>query len=47
MTFKDAIKSQDSTFWKEAIDKKMGSTMGNNTWILLDPLLGCKPISCK
>ncbi|GKU99886.1 hypothetical protein SLEP1_g12666 [Rubroshorea leprosula] len=36
VTFEEAIKSQDSAFWKEAIDEEMSSIMGNNTWILVD-----------
>ncbi|GJS86130.1 zinc finger, CCHC-type containing protein [Tanacetum coccineum] len=31
-TFDEAIKSQDVTFWKKAINNEMDSIMGNNTW---------------
>ncbi|GJX54803.1 zinc finger, CCHC-type containing protein [Tanacetum coccineum] len=31
-TFDEAMKSQDVSFWKEAINDEMDSTMGNNTW---------------
>ena len=36
LTYEEAIKSQDATFWKEAIDDDMNSIIGNNTWILVD-----------
>ncbi|GKC97945.1 zinc finger, CCHC-type containing protein [Tanacetum coccineum] len=29
------MKSQDVTFWKEAINDEMDSIMGNNTWVLI------------
>nr|GEX53961.1 zinc finger, CCHC-type [Tanacetum cinerariifolium] len=35
-TFDEAIKSQDVTFWKEAINDEMDFIMGNNTWVLAD-----------
>ncbi|GKF82164.1 hypothetical protein Tco_0243820, partial [Tanacetum coccineum] len=38
--FDEAMKSQDVTFWKEAINDEMDSIMGNNT-------SGCKPLGCK
>ncbi|GKB08265.1 zinc finger, CCHC-type containing protein [Tanacetum coccineum] len=34
-------------FWKEAIDDEIGSIMDNNTWVLSDLPLGCKPLGCK
>ncbi|GJX19044.1 zinc finger, CCHC-type containing protein [Tanacetum coccineum] len=46
-TFDEAMKSQDVTFWKEAINDEMDSIMGNNTWVLADLPPGCKPLSCK
>ncbi|WVY96922.1 hypothetical protein V8G54_029073 [Vigna mungo] len=42
-----AIRSQDATFWKEAINDEMESILGNNTWILVDLPPKCKPIGCK
>ncbi|GJS06033.1 zinc finger, CCHC-type containing protein [Tanacetum coccineum] len=42
-----AIKSQDVSFWKEAINDEMYFIMGNNTWVLVDLPPGCKPLSCK
>ncbi|GKB99862.1 zinc finger, CCHC-type containing protein, partial [Tanacetum coccineum] len=38
---------QDVAFWKEAINDEMDSIMGNNTWVLADLPLGCKPLGCK
>nr|GEU96918.1 zinc finger, CCHC-type [Tanacetum cinerariifolium] len=32
----EAMKFQDVTFWKEAINDEMDSNMGNNTWVLTD-----------
>jgi hypothetical protein len=46
-TFEEAIKSQDSSFWKEAIQEEMDSIMGNKTWKLVDLPPGSKPIGCK
>nr|GEX34030.1 hypothetical protein [Tanacetum cinerariifolium] len=41
-TFDEAMKSQDVTFWKEAINDEMDSIMGNNTWVLADlPSVAC------
>ncbi len=47
ITFEEAVKSQDSAFWKEAINDEMDSIMGNQTWILVDLPPGSKPIGCK
>ena len=38
LTYIDAMASQDSSFWKEAINDEMDSIMGNNTWVLVDLL---------
>ncbi|GJW34700.1 zinc finger, CCHC-type containing protein [Tanacetum coccineum] len=46
-TFDEAMKSQDVAFWKEAINDEMDSIMGNNTWVLTDLPLGCRPLGCK
>ncbi|KAK2427993.1 hypothetical protein QL285_026537 [Trifolium repens] len=46
-TYDEAVKSRDSVFWKEAIDEEIGSIMENNTWVLSDLPLGCKPLGCK
>ncbi|GJW02389.1 zinc finger, CCHC-type containing protein [Tanacetum coccineum] len=46
-TFDEGMKSQDVAFWKEAINDEMDSIMGNNTWVLADLPLGCKPLGCK
>ena len=47
ITYDEAVKSQDSAFWKEAINDEMDSIMGNNTWTLVDLPPGSKPIGCK
>lgn len=45
-TFEETIKSQDSSFWKEAIQEEIYSIMGNKTWkLVLFP--GSKPTGCK
>ncbi|GJV11570.1 zinc finger, CCHC-type containing protein [Tanacetum coccineum] len=46
-TFDEVMKSQDVTFWKEAINDEMGFIMDNNTWVLADLPPGCKPLGCK
>nr|GEV84836.1 zinc finger, CCHC-type [Tanacetum cinerariifolium] len=46
-TFDEAMKSQNVTFWKKAINDVMDSIMGNNTWVLADLPSGCKPFGCK
>nr|GEW03796.1 zinc finger, CCHC-type [Tanacetum cinerariifolium] len=46
-TFDEAMKSQDVAFWTKAINDEMDSIMGNNTWVLVDLPLGCKPLGCK
>ena len=46
-TFEEAMKSQDSAFWKEAINDEMDSIIGNDTWVLVDLPPGSKPIGCK
>ncbi|GJY91789.1 zinc finger, CCHC-type containing protein [Tanacetum coccineum] len=46
-TFDEAMKSQNVTFWKEAINDEIDSIMGNNTWVLADLPPGCKPLFCK
>ncbi|GJR72475.1 zinc finger, CCHC-type containing protein [Tanacetum coccineum] len=46
-TYNEAMQSRDSAFWKEAIDDEIGSIMENNTWVLSDLPLGCKPLGCK
>ncbi|GKA19314.1 zinc finger, CCHC-type containing protein [Tanacetum coccineum] len=46
-TFDKAMKSQDVSFWKEAINDEMDSIMGNNTWVLADLPPGCKRLGCK
>nr|GEU56410.1 zinc finger, CCHC-type [Tanacetum cinerariifolium] len=38
---------EESKDHKEAIDGEIGSIMENNTWVLSDLPLGCKPLGCK
>jgi hypothetical protein len=35
-TYKEAMDSQDSSFWKEAIQDEMDSILENGTWVLSD-----------
>jgi len=35
-SFKEAMDSSESPFWKEAIDSEIKSIMENNTWIFTD-----------
>ncbi|GKA98044.1 zinc finger, CCHC-type containing protein [Tanacetum coccineum] len=37
----------DIDFWKEAINDKMDSIIGNNTWVLADLPPRCKPLGCE
>ena len=46
-TFKEAMASRDSAFWKDAIQDEMDSIMSNHTWELVDLPHGSKPIGCK
>ncbi|GKF10159.1 hypothetical protein Tco_0048085, partial [Tanacetum coccineum] len=46
-TYKEAITSRNSAFWKDAIDDKMDSLVSNNTWELLDLPPGSKAIGCR
>nr|GEW53250.1 zinc finger, CCHC-type [Tanacetum cinerariifolium] len=46
-TYDEAMQSQDSVFWKEAIDDEICSIMENNTWVLSNLPPGCKPLGCK
>ena len=47
LSFDEAMKSQDSAFWKEAIKDEMDSIMGNKTWKLVDLPPGSVPVGCK
>ena len=46
-TYREAMQSRDSAFWKEAINDEMDSILSNNTWELVDLPPGSKPIGCK
>ncbi|GJZ55919.1 zinc finger, CCHC-type containing protein [Tanacetum coccineum] len=38
------MRSYEVAFWKEAINNEIDSIMDNNTWVLADLPLGCKPL---
>nr|GEV13381.1 hypothetical protein [Tanacetum cinerariifolium] len=46
-TYKEAITSRNSVFWKEAIDDEMDSLVSNNIWELSDLPPGFKVIGCR
>ncbi|GKA74349.1 zinc finger, CCHC-type containing protein [Tanacetum coccineum] len=46
-TYIEAMQSRDAAFWKKAIDDEIGSIIENNTWVLSDLPIGCKPLGCK
>ncbi|GJZ37537.1 zinc finger, CCHC-type containing protein [Tanacetum coccineum] len=46
-TCDEAMQSRDAAFWKEAIDEEIGSIMENNTLVLYDLHLGCKPLDFR
>nr|GEV74215.1 zinc finger, CCHC-type [Tanacetum cinerariifolium] len=46
-TYNQAMQSQDATSWKEIINDEIGSIIENNTWVISDLPLGCKPLDCK
>ncbi|CAN1845367.1 Retrovirus-related Pol polyprotein from transposon TNT 1-94, partial [Linum perenne] len=46
-TYEEAMKSVDSSFWKEAIQSELESIKSNHTWDLVDLPTGSKAIGCK
>ena len=46
-TYKEAMSSRDSIFWKDAINEEIDSIMFNHTWELVDLPPGSKAIGCK
>jgi len=50
-TLEEALSSDESEFWIEAIHEEivteMASLEANNTWEVVDAPLGVKPIPCK
>ncbi|KAF3660091.1 hypothetical protein FXO37_13667 [Capsicum annuum] len=46
-TFKEAMSSSDSSFWKEAINSEIDSILSNHTWELVDLPPGNKPSGSK
>jgi hypothetical protein len=46
-TYEEALASEYSTYWKQAMDDEYNSLMENNTWNLETPPPGVKPIPVK
>ncbi|PHU14405.1 Calcineurin B-like protein 4 [Capsicum chinense] len=46
-TFKEAMSSSDSSFWKEAVNSEIDLILNNHTWELVDLLPGNKPLGSK
>ena len=46
-TYKEALASRDSSFWKEAINDEIDSLLSNGTWVLVYPPPNSRPIGCK
>ncbi|PHU05794.1 hypothetical protein BC332_26616 [Capsicum chinense] len=46
-TFKEAMSSSDSFFWKEAVNSEIDSILSNHTWELVDLPPGNKPLGSK
>ncbi|PHT32531.1 TMV resistance protein N [Capsicum baccatum] len=46
-TFKEAMSSSDSSFWKEAVNSEIDSILSNHTWELVDLPSGNKPLVSK
>nr|GFA49551.1 retrotransposon protein, putative, Ty1-copia subclass [Tanacetum cinerariifolium] len=46
-TYKEAITSRNSAFWKEATDDEIDSLVSNNTWDLSDLPPGSEAIGCR
>ncbi|KAF3675558.1 hypothetical protein FXO38_04703 [Capsicum annuum] len=46
-TFKEAMTSSDSSFWKEAVNSEIDSILSNHTWELVDLPPGNKPLGSK
>ena len=46
-TYKEAVKSAESSLWKEAIKNEIDSILQNHTWELVDLHPGNKPLGSK
>ncbi|KAF3668570.1 hypothetical protein FXO37_09489 [Capsicum annuum] len=46
-TFKEAMSSLDSSFWKEVVNSEIDSILSNHTWELVDLPPGNKPLGSK
>ena len=46
-TFKEAMYSANSSFWKETVNSEIDSILSNHTWELVDLSPGKKPLGSK
>lgn len=46
-SYQEALEDPDSELWIQAADEEMESLLKNKTWILVDRVMGQKPIGCK
>ena len=46
-SYKEALEDPDSELWTKAADEEMESLQKNKTWVLVDRVLGQKPIGCR
>ena len=46
-TFKEAMSSSESTYWKEVVNSEIESILSNHTWKLTDLPPGNKPLGSK
>ena len=46
-TFKEAMKSSEAQYWKEAVNSEVESILNNHTWELVDLPPGNKPLGYK
>ena len=46
-TYKEALASRDSSFWKDVINEEIDSLISNGTWVVVDLPPNSKPIGCK
>ena len=47
LTYKEAMASNDSLFWKDAMKSEIESITTHGTWVLTELPVGMKPIGCK
>ena len=46
-TYEEALRSQDASQWRQAMDEEIASLQANETWYLEEPPTGVKPIPVK